>query len=300
MTAKVLLNPYARRWEARALWPQAETALRAAGIDFSVSESDSAEHLQALARRAVLDGFAPVIIAGGDGTLGTAMNGLLPACDELKTDCPDIGILPLGTANDLVDNLGLPKDIPAAVQVIARGKTRPMDVCRVNARYFINNTALGAEAAIAWRQNQMTWAKGIWRYLAAAVIELSRMPEWEAVLDWDDGHYEGKITLLSVGNGARTGGVYYTVPDADPFDGRLTFVHGYTSSRLRLIGLMRRLMDREKPYTLEPEIHQYHTTRLHARLKTPSPAHADGEIFAQAEKEFDYQVYPGKIRIFVP
>lgn len=42
MTAKVILNPYAARWNARARWAEAEAALKAAGVDYEMVESSGA------------------------------------------------------------------------------------------------------------------------------------------------------------------------------------------------------------------------------------------------------------------
>ena len=56
-----------------------------------------------------------------------------------------LGVLPLGTANDLVCNLGLPLDLEAAARVIAANQTRKLDVCLVNGLCFVNNSAIGLE-----------------------------------------------------------------------------------------------------------------------------------------------------------
>ncbi len=300
MTALVLLNPYANRWQARKQWAHYAAALRAAGVAFRVVETQSAADLRQQAQRAAEGGFSPILIAGGDGTIGIALNGLVNAWGTDPAAWQPVGIIPLGTANDLVANLGLPVDPVAVAACVAGGVLRPLDVCRVNERFFINNAALGIEASIAWRQNRMTWAAGLWRYFAAAIAELMRRPAWQARLEWDDGHWEGEMIMLSVGNGRRTGGIYYTVPDADPWDGRLSFVWVRATHRRRLIALMQQLMDRERSYLDAPEVQQRHTTRLHVQLTPPSPAHADGEIFATAGHEFTYRVYPGLLPLLVP
>ena len=70
MTAKVILNPYSNRWTSKARWPEAEAALKAAGVDFALDVSERKGHIIELAKKAVLDGFSPIIAAGGDGTIG--------------------------------------------------------------------------------------------------------------------------------------------------------------------------------------------------------------------------------------
>lgn len=300
MTAKVLLNPYAARWEAKKRWEQAAAALRSAGLAFEWVETSSVEDLREQARLAALADDAPIVIAGGDGTIGQAINGLAAAWGDDPTRWRPVGILPLGTANDFAANAGLPTDLDAAAAVIAAGKTRPVDLIRLNGRYFVNNAGIGMEATISWRQSRMTWAKGLWRYLAAALAEFFLYPQWPGRVQWEDGAWEGTITMLSLGNGRRTGGIYFTVPAADPFDGRLTFVIVQGAPRFRLLRLLRQSMDPVRSYLGEPEIVQQHARRLEVWLETPSPAHADGEIFTTAETHFVAEVLPGLLPLLAP
>ncbi|MEW6094703.1 MAG: acylglycerol kinase family protein, partial [Chloroflexota bacterium] len=84
MTAKVILNPYSNRWNAKTRWPQAEAALQAAGVDFEMVVSDGPGHIIELAEQAARQGFSPIIAAGGDGTVGEAVNGLAHAAKSEK------------------------------------------------------------------------------------------------------------------------------------------------------------------------------------------------------------------------
>ena len=227
MTAKIILNPYSNRWKAREHWPEAEAALKAAGLDFELVVSERPRHIIELAEQAARQGFSPIIAAGGDGTIGETVNGLAKAAKSDQDLLGPFGILPLGSANDLVDNLGLPTDLDAAAQVIAAGKTRRMDVGCVNGFYFANNSAVGLEPHITLVQQRITWIKGMLRYLVAAVRGILDNPQWTARIEWDGGQYEGPVLLVTVGNGPRTGGVFYMAPHADPFDGLRLWLPAY-------------------------------------------------------------------------
>ena len=115
MTAKVILNPYSNRWQAKAAWPQVEAALKEAGIEFELAVSDQRGHLTELARQAAVEGFSPIVAAGGDGTIGEVVNGLVKALPAGEGQIGPVGIIPLGTANDFAHNLKLPLDIPGSV-----------------------------------------------------------------------------------------------------------------------------------------------------------------------------------------
>jgi YegS/Rv2252/BmrU family lipid kinase len=301
MPAKVILNPYSNRWNARKRWPEAEAALRQAGLDFELTVSEGPRHIIELAEKAARNGFSPIVAAGGDGTIGEVVNGLAHASKNESDLLGPLGILPLGSANDLVDNLGLPKDLEAASRVIAAGKTRLMDVGYVNGFYFANNSAIGLEPYITLVQQRITWIKGMLRYLVAAIRGIWDNPQWAAQIEWDGGNYEGPALLVTVGNGPRTGGVFYMAPHADPFDGKLTFVYAYRRTRLEIFRLLPRTMrPGEGSFVEMPEIYERTATRIRIHMNRPAPAHVDGEIFSEGIQDMEYRIYPGKLNILMP
>jgi len=300
MVAKVILNPYSNRWQASENWPLVEYELNKAGIKFDVSVSQNAGgQVIELAAEAVRKEYTPIIVAGGDGTIGEAVNGMYLGSKDARVPLGPLGIVPLGTANDLAHNLKLPLDIPGAVATIAAGRTKKLDVCQVNNRLFVNNAAIGLEPTVTVLQQKMKKVKGTLRYLLATLQAISINPKWNAVLEWDGGHYEGPITLVTIGNGAVTGGLFYMTPHADPYDGKLTFVYAFRKSRWEMLKTLPRTM---KPgagsYVELPGVHEVNAKWLKVRLETPSPAHSDGEIFDEAINELEYKVHPGKLTIF--
>jgi diacylglycerol kinase (ATP) len=301
MTAKVILNPYSNRWNAKQRWPLAAETLQQAGVKFEVVVSEKQHQVIELAKQATLDGFSPIIAAGGDGTIGEVVQGMALAAKNEKSLLGPVGIIPLGTANDLVHNLGLPVDLPGAAKVIAAGKTRRMDVCKVNDIFFVNNSAIGLEPYITTIEKRIGWIKGMARYLVAAVRGIMDKPSWTADISWDDGEYHGPVLLVTVGNAPLTGGVFYMTPHADPFDGKLTFVHGYRSTRRGIFSLLPRTM---KPaagsYVEMPGIFEINSTWIKIKFDHPSPAHADGDIFSTGITELEYHVYPGRLHMLLP
>jgi diacylglycerol kinase (ATP) len=300
VVAKVILNPYSARWRAGEIWHEVAPLLRDAGVNFQVVRSTKPGEGVQLAADAVREGFSPIIAAGGDGTIGDVINGMLQAVGE-DEPLPPLGILPLGTANDLVDNLKLPKNIWESCVVIAAGKTRDMDLCSVNGRYFANNAALGLEPLVTVLQEKITWLRGVPRYLVAALWAIFCGTSWQAEVSWDGGEYSGPVSLVSVGNGARTGGLFYMTPNADLFDGKLTFTFGYVKSRLKMLALLPRTMKAGKGNIVEGKaLSEYETISLHIKLQEPSPSHADGELFAHALYEVEYHVHPARLPILIP
>ena len=70
-------------------------------------------------------------------------------------------------------------------------------------------------------------------------------------LEWDSGTYSGPVSLVAIGNGPRSGGLFYMAPHADMADGRLTFVYGYRASRWQLLRLLQSVQG--KKLVLEPQ-----------------------------------------------
>ncbi len=301
MKIKILLNPYSNRWNSQRRWAEAESALRTAGVDFDLSVSEHADHLVDLAADSVKGGFSTLIIAGGDGSIGEVVNGAARGWDE-KTAFPvTLGILPLGTANDLGDNIGIPRDLIAAAKVIANRKTRGIDLGKCNERYFLNNSGAGLEPYVSTKQEKIKWISGVPRYLVAAVQAIMDKPNWKAKLEWDGGSYEGPLSLVSIGNGYRTGGIFFMTPHADPFDGKLTFVHGYRATRLGLFQALPRAMKPGEGSFIEMDgIHEIHCTRLKIHLDKPSPVHTDGELFDEWLTDLEYRIFPTTVQMLVP
>lgn len=291
--ACVILNPYSNRWNARKCWPEAEAALRAAGIEFEFRETEQPGDGILLAEQAARQGFSPVISAGGDGALGEVLNGLYRA--DPNGILGPFGVIPLGTANDLAHNLGLPLDLKDAAEAIAAGKTRRIDLGKANEWVFHNNSAVGLEPVVTQWNVRMVHLKGVLRYLVAAMRAIASGPRWNCKLQWDDGEYSGPMSLVSVGNCPVTGGLFRMAPAADPQDGKLTFVYAFASSRLKMLSLLPRAINGS--YVDDPAVHQHHTTRLQIELIPGSPIQIDGELRSNDLTRVEYSILPARLEI---
>ena len=300
MTAKVLLNPYSNRWNSQKRWAEADAALKAAGVDFELVISKSKGQIAELTEQAVQEDCSPIIVAGGDGSIGDAANGLVRAANAGKKPLVPLGIMPTGSANDIAFALGLPTDLNEAARVIAAGKTRAMDLGKLNDRYFVNNSAAGLEPYVTIKHEKISWIKGMARYLLAAVQAIMDKPEWHGNVKWDGGEYSGAFSLISIGNGRRTGGFFMT-PHADPFDGKLSLAFGYRATRLSLFQALPRAFNEDKGSYVEMEgMNEVQATRISIHLDRPSPAHTDGELLPEWIQDFEYEIFPQRLNVLVP
>jgi len=300
LVAKVVLNPYSNRWNSQKRWSEAEAALKAAGVEFELAVSQKKGQVVELAEEAARAGFSPIIAAGGDGTISETVHGLVLAAKSDDELVGPFGIMPLGSANDFVFNAGLSPDLGESARVIAAGKTCSIDLGDLNGRCFVNNSAAGLEPYVTIKHERIHWIKGMVRYLVAAVWAIMDKPEWVGEVKWDGGEYSGPLTLVTVGNGRRTGGFFLT-PHADLTDGKLTLAYGYRSTRLGMFRVLPRTFKEGAGNYIEmDDMHEFHSTKINIHLDHPSPAHTDGELFPEYVQDFEYSIQPGRLQLLVP
>lgn len=297
MTAKIILNPYAGRWKAQRAIPDVKRACAEVGLEYELVVTEAPGHGIVLAQEALLAGYSPIICAGGDGSISEVVNGMLQATDGKLPPAP-LGVIPLGSADDFADMLGLPKDIVAACRTIVAGHQRVIDLGRVNGRYFDNNSAVGLEPMVTITQEGMKRVKGTLRYILAAVWTILSHRPWRMQLRWDGGEYEGRVVLISVGNTRRTGGAFYMTPRAEPDDGLLDFIFAAAMGRFKLLRLLPTTFDGS--HIQRSEVRYERTTRLEIACDPPTPIQADGELFDRAATRIVYEVLPTRLRVLVP
>ncbi len=295
MRAVVLFNPSANRWAAARRRDELEAALRDAGIVYALRVSRAKGQLRALAAAAAReDPTRPILIAGGDGSVGESVNGIADALGD--GPWPPIGVFPLGGGNDLVANLGLPTDLFALARRYAQGTARRMDVLQVNEVLFVNNAALGLEPYVTRIEKGLN-LRGPLRYAWAALRGIWDHPRWRVQMRWDGGTYAGPANLVTVGNWPRTGGFFYLTPAADGFDGRLTFTWAALPTRRALLRALARVA-RPNPHWPETwPVWQRHSSWLEVRCEPPAPLHADGEIVTETATACRFHVHPSRLPV---
>jgi diacylglycerol kinase (ATP) len=293
---KVILNTHGGRLDPQAKIASIERGMAAAGAKYTLDLTEYANHACELAQQAALDGWPVVVAAGGDGTISEVVNGLMRAGDDKPA--PTLGIIPLGSANDLADGLELPREVSAVCHRIMQGKTRPIDLGLVNGHYFANNSAVGLEPVVTQEQEQMRQLlHGTPRYVVAALRCIRKAKPWQVRMEWDQGAFEGPITLVSVGNGSRTGGAFYMTPQARLDDGLLDFVYAYGLSSWQILKLFPKTLTGK--HIDHPLVKYQRTKFLSISIDPTSPLQADGEIISDNATDVNYQVIPNRLRVIV-
>lgn len=137
------------------------------GLEANFRIAGSGNEIEAMAKTAAESSAGIIVAAGGDGTMN-AVAGETAAAGKT------LGVLPLGTLNHFAKDLNIPTDIAAAVNVIAGGYTRSVDVGEVNGRIFLNNSSIGLYPRIVRRREveQERLGKGKWSAAFTAALKV--------------------------------------------------------------------------------------------------------------------------------
>jgi diacylglycerol kinase (ATP) len=295
-TVALLANPLAGRGRGGRLAGPVRAALAAAGLDVLVLAGDSAERSTELAAEAVAEGVDGVVAVGGDGLVHCALQALA------GTGVP-LGVVPAGGGNDLAGTLGLPLDPAAAVATIAAGRTRTIDLGRIDGagagagggRWWATVLCAGFDSAVAARAAGIRWPRGPRRYDVATWLELVRLRPHPLRLTVDGTLHEQLVTLVAVGNGDRYGGGLLICPGAVPDDGVLDVTVGGAVGRLTLARLKPLLRTGRHVAHRSATVHRAREVVLDA---PGLMAYADGEPVGPLPVRTS--CVPGALRVFVP
>ncbi|MDR3542150.1 MAG: diacylglycerol kinase family lipid kinase [Desulfosporosinus sp.] len=214
---RLVYNPNAGRCK---LTGQLDTVIRIfqeGGHEVCVHRASSPEDIEQVASQSA--DVDRMVIAGGDGSIHQAVNGLLNISPKLR---PALGILPVGTANDLAYALHLPKSIPEACKVVAKGKAFAIDTGRVNDRYFVNVASAGLLTDVSQKvDTRVKNTLGQLAYFLKGIETLPSFRPFSVEFEHDGKRYTEEVILFMVANGLSVGGLRQLVPKASLTDGKL-------------------------------------------------------------------------------
>lgn len=285
--ALLLINQHSRK--GKNLFSQATAQLQALGFELIVESSTHPHELSAIIK-SYQNLVELVIVGGGDGTLNAAIEGLI------DTQLP-LGILPMGTANDLARTLGIPTSLSAACQVIASGKVRRIDLGWVNGQHFFNVASLGLSVQITERltkEVKQRWGILAYAFTALQVIWKSRI--FRAEIHTNNQVFYVKTIQIAIGNGRYYGGGMTIAQDATIDDRRLDLYSLETKNWWEIIALLPAMRQGNHAIwsnvrTLESEEIEVYTTKRLA-------INTDGEITTHTPAKF--RVLPQALIVIAP
>ena len=199
----MIINPAAGRGGYKKNLPEALKMLSDAGYAVSVFFTEHRGHATELAAEYGA-GFEKLLVLGGDGTLAEAIAGLMSM--EVR---PQVGYIPIGTANDIARTVGLTKnDILEGVRRFLKGEAKAFDTGRRDGGYFNYVAAFGAFTEVSYGTPQEFKKQlGEAAYLIGAAKSLSKLKSRHVRVEHDGGELEGEFLYGGVSNAYSVGGV---------------------------------------------------------------------------------------------
>ncbi|WP_163272845.1 lipid kinase [Chelativorans alearense] len=231
-----------------------------------------------------------VIVCGGDGSVSSA------AMAAMESGLP-MGIIPMGTANDLARTLEIPLDLLRAADVIAEGHARPIDVGTVNGHAFFNVASIGLSTELAEGLDPALKRHfGRLGYALAAIRVLTKASRFRARITEKGMMTEVETYQIAVGNGRHYGGGNVVEETAEIDDGHLD-LYSLEMSNLWKLALMLRSF-RSGRHGAWQEVRTARCVEFDIETKKPLPVNADGEIVTATPAHF--KVHPKAISVFTP
>jgi diacylglycerol kinase (ATP) len=297
MKILVIYNPQAGNGRARALLPEIRRTLDEKAIAAEILVTETCGHAVALVAQADLTEFDAVVASGGDGTLFEVLNGYLQNPGEHK---PPLGLIPNGTGNAFMKELGLRKsDWRKAIDIIARNQPRKLDVGRLQAQnqthYFLNIVGMGFVAEIAAAAVSWKWL-GNAAYTAATLLKLPRLKAQTITLEIDGQTIVRHGVFVEVANSRFTGTSFLIAPKAKLDDGLLDVVLLKDISRIGLLRLFNSVYDGS--HIRHPQVEYFQARSIKVTEEFPGCLVPDGEILGRSPAQFD--CLPGAIEFLWP
>ena len=284
----MILNPAADRGRAGQRQEELRSVLNTTDLAPEIVFTERPGHAVELARDALRAGAKVVAAAGGDGTIHEVAQALV------GTDAA-LGVLPMGSGNDYIRALGIPKDLAGATAILARGRARAVDVADVSGQFALNSFGMGVEGQIAADYRRMRFLKGEPGYLWATILELVRFRAFRAEVAGDGWTFAGKLLSVSVMNGPCAGGDYLLAPQARLDDGALDV--GLIGNYPRLVRFAVLPKTRDGTYLNLARAHAKKAGRVTIRSDRPLTVHMDGELLPEPVEEIELAVRAGALQV---
>jgi YegS/Rv2252/BmrU family lipid kinase len=287
-----IINPKAGKEKALQLIPEIEKEFKNTNEEFIIEITERAGHATELVRKYVNRENYRVYAVGGDGTLNEVLNGMINS-----ESC--LGVIPSGSGNDFIRSLykgKLPKNI---IRDTINGDIKPIDLAKVDDRYFINISSIGIDAEVvnnAKSIKRCPFISGKIAYILSAIITIFMYKYRDIQLTIDSKEINIKNTLLALANGRYYGGGMKVAPDADLQDGLFDICAIEKLSRAKMFILFPKLIKGEH-HQIE-EVTFYKGKKVTINSKEEVTVNIDGEIVKR--KNVTFEIIPRGVRFIMP
>lgn len=270
-----IVNPIAGKGHALKMIPEIEEIMQKHELPYRIEITKAPGHASDIAREYIQKyGDINIFAVGGDGTLNEVLQGTVGSGASL-------GIVPAGTGNDFLKSFCSETDPSRLLPSIIHACPVPVDVCKINERYFLNIASVGFDAdvvASTQRLKRLPLMNGKIAYIGGILLTLIHLKNISATFYIDGEKLDMPSLLLSAfANGKYYGGGMIPAPGALPDDGLLDVCLIRGMKRLGILRFFPRFIK-----GIHTDMEEVTLKRCRVlEMESPSPVHvnADGELF---------------------
>ncbi|MBD7938946.1 MULTISPECIES: diacylglycerol kinase [Cytobacillus] len=278
--ARIIYNPTSGREIFKRHLAEVLEKFERAGYETSCHATTGEGDATKAARLAVERKYDLVVAAGGDGTINEVVNGL--AEQEFR---PQLGIIPTGTTNDFARALHIPRDVEAAADIIVKGEKIPVDIGRMNEKYFINIAGGGRITELTYEvPSKLKTMIGQLAYYLKGIEMLPSIKPADVTIEFDGKVFEGEAMLFLVALTNSVGGFEKLAPDASINDGMFTLLILKKTNLAEFIRIATLALRGE--HVNDPHVIYAKANRIKVYSKDPVMLNLDGEYGGDTPAEF--------------
>lgn len=260
------------------------------GLQAHRETTRSLDHAREIAAACARDGET-VAVLGGDGLIGAAADAMRGVPDAL------IGIIPGGRGNDLARVLGIPSDPVTACEVIATGRSVPLDLGELEGHAFVGIASVGFDSDANRIANEAPARLGqlVYAYGALRALIAWRTAQFRILVDGQERRFSGYT--VGACNSKAYGGGMYAAPDAELDDGLFDVLYLEDIPKMRF--LMRILPKVFKgTHVHEPSVHVLRGREVEIEADRPFTVYADGDPIGSLPARI--RTLPAAVHVLVP
>ena len=289
-------NPASGRGAGARHWPKIEQKLRANFPDSAITvyPTEGPGHARELAERAVYARIDLIVACGGDGTLQEVANAAIDSMTPL-------GLIPLGTGNDVARSIGIGTDTDLAIQTLAKAPAQLTDAIWYEIGdkkgWSLNACGVGMDAAVGQRINQgFRYLRGTAAYIAAILDTLVRYKPSDMCIEVDGTSFNTHAMLCTVANCRSYGGGMLIAPMARMDDGVFDIIVIDNVDKLEFIRTFPKVFSGK--HLEHPKVKAFAGRRVTIESHPPRPVLVDGEILPPGVATFE--IRPNVLRFVRP
>ena len=289
---RLIINPSSGQEQAKEYAELAEEKLRSMFDRVDIQYTEKEDDATRFADEAARIGYDAVFAMGGDGTVDEVINGL--AEHEVR---PLFGFFPLGTVNDLGRALDLPLDPKKAIECISFDQIKPLDIGKINDRYFMDVVAIGTiPESINDVDPESKTKLGKFAYIFSGLKQLIKNESYDFLLKFDQTEVETTSSLILIGLTNSIGGFEQLLPKAQVDDGQFHLLYLKDQSMLDVIKSIPELYQGVETSSENVGYHTFKKGTIELTTATHLETNVDGD--PGPALPVTLEIYPQHLQVF--